>query len=45
MTRGGVVLQIEEGLISPTIRAQMGGHPPIVMLEVTDDEKPRATSD
>jgi len=28
-----VVLNLEKGKVSPTIRAEMGGHPPIVMLE------------
>ena len=31
--QGGAVLHLEQGKISPTIRAEMGGHPPIVMLE------------
>ena len=28
-----MVLFVEKGRVSPTIRAEMGGHPPIVMLE------------
>lgn len=27
----------------PTLRTQTHGHEPIVMLEVTDDEKPHAS--
>ena len=38
MTKRGVI-QVEKGDVSPAIRAQMGGHPPIVMYEVEDGKK------
>ena len=31
MTKGGAIINIQKKEVSPTIRAQMGGHPPLVM--------------
>ena len=33
----GGICRVEKGEVSPTIRAQMGGHPPIVMFERKGD--------
>ena len=34
--QGGGVINIEKGNVSPTIRSQMGGHPPVLLLDVDD---------
>lgn len=41
--QGGAVLRCEEGQISPTLRAQDHGHPPVVILKENESIRNRHT--